>query len=62
MSSEWDRRAEHQGSIRLRAFWGSRLGCLTLLVIVAVAACVPWLIKLALLCSAGATAAHSSGR
>jgi hypothetical protein len=45
MSREWDKRAEH---VNLGPFWGSRLGCATLLAIMAAAACVLWLIKVAL--------------
>jgi len=43
-----DRRAEHQGGINLGPFWGAHLGCLTLLVVTAATACVPWPIKVAL--------------
>ena len=42
------KRAEHQGGINLGPFWGSRLGRLTLLAIMAAAALVPWLSKVAL--------------
>jgi hypothetical protein len=34
--------------LAIAPFWGSCLGCLTMLAIMAVAACVPWLIKFAL--------------
>jgi hypothetical protein len=47
VSREWDKRAERQGGLNLDPFWGSRLGCATLLLIVAAAACVPWLVKVA---------------
>lgn len=48
MSREWDKVAESQRGIRLDPFWRSRLGRATLVLIMAAAACVPWLIKIVL--------------
>jgi hypothetical protein len=46
MSRERDKRAEHQGEIIPHPFFQTRQGCLTMLAIMAAAACAPWLIKI----------------